>query len=89
MSKAKESLTSADYERLGKAMATVYESGYVNKSRIMRMSFVRGLFQGFGAVIGGTILVAVLVWLLSLFGHIPLVGNFAEKLQDTVNSTQE
>lgn len=88
MSKAKEKLTDADYEHLGRSIATVFEAGYINKSRIMRMSILRGIFQGFGAVLGGTILVALLVWILSLFGHIPLVGNFAEKLQNTVNSTQ-
>lgn len=50
-----------------------------NRSRIQvyRMNFVRGLYFGFGSVLGGTILVALSVWLLSILGrYIPFFSDF-------------
>jgi hypothetical protein len=58
-----------------------------NRSRIQvyKMNFVRGIFFGLGSVLGGTIVVAVLVWILSLFVDWPGVGNFFQQLQDALS----
>lgn len=83
----KQKPSSKDYEDLGRIVASVYETGYLNKAQSYKMSFVKGLFQGFGGVIGATILVAALIWVLSLFGEIPLIGDFAHKVQNTVDQS--
>jgi Domain of unknown function (DUF5665) len=52
-----------------------------NRSRveIYRMNFIRGIFFGLGSVLGGTLLVALLVWLLSLFGVLfPPIAHFVD-----------
>ena len=36
-----------------------------NRWQIYRLNFVRGIFFGLGSVLGGTIVVAIVVWILS------------------------
>lgn len=55
-----------------------------NRKDIYVMNLVRGIFFGFGSVIGGTLVIALLVWILSLFRHTwlgPLVRSVNEALQ--------
>ena len=60
-----------------------------NASRIQvyKMNFFRGIFFGFGTVIGGTIVVALLIWLLSQFANIP--GGFGDFIRYIVNIVQQ
>ena len=46
------------------------------------------MIQGFGGVLGATVLVALLLWTLSLFNDIPLLGNIIENVQNTVEDHQ-
>ncbi len=58
-----------------------------NRSRVQvyKMNFIRGLFFGFGSVIGGTLVVGTIVWLLSLFVDLPGgVGSFVQYVVDVV-----
>lgn len=41
-----------------------------SRFQIYKLNFVRGLFFGFGSVIGGTLVVAALVWLLTVLVHV-------------------
>jgi hypothetical protein len=61
-----------------------------NRSRveIYKMNFVRGIFFGLGSVIGGTVIIAVALWLLSLFVDIPGIGHSAEQLQQTLQESK-
>lgn len=48
-----------------------------NRVKIYKMNFIRGIFFGFGSVLGGTVVVALLIWLLSLLASVfPPIGNF-------------
>lgn len=76
--------TPKEYEQLGRAVASIFESGYLDKKQAYKTSFIKGVFSGFGGVIGATVLVALLIWVLSFFGHVPLVGKFVDKLNKTV-----
>ena len=52
-----------------------------NRSRyvIYKMNFFRGVFFGFGSVLGGTVVVALVIWLLNATGQlIPGVAGFVE-----------
>ncbi len=60
-----------------------------NRSRfeVYKMNFVRGIFFGFGSVVGGTIVVALFVLMLNLFVDLPGgVGNFIESVQHSIQS---
>ena len=69
-------------------MEAIVVSGHFNRTRLYRMSFVRGIFTGLGSVIGATIVIALILWILSLFEFIPLIGPIFENLQDTVDSVE-
>ena len=73
-----------EFEKLGRALESIFEGGYLDHRRVYRINFIRGIFFGLGVTLGGTILVALLLWVLGLFTEIPLVGEFAETLQDTI-----
>jgi len=62
-----------------------------NRSRaeIYKMNFVRGIFFGLGSVIGGTVIIALLIWIMGFFVDIPGIGNSVEKLQNNIENTQK
>lgn len=53
---------------------------YQNRRQVYWMNFVRGVFFGFGSLLGGTIVVAIVVWILS-----QIVGLFPGPVQDAVD----
>lgn len=71
-------------EELGKMLVNIYESGYIDRNQAYKMSFVKGLLGGLGGVIGATIIVGLLLWVLSFFKEIPLVGPVFERTQQTI-----
>lgn len=77
-----------DYEELGRRLENIYTAGYVDKKEMMKMSFLKGVLGGLGGVIGATIVVALLIWLLSLFDTVPLIGPLIENIQDSVKTAQ-
>ena len=56
--------------------------------RIILWNFVAGMFRGLGIVVGMTIVVAGLVWVMSKMVDFPLIGEYFQKvleiLQDAV-----
>jgi len=58
-----------------------------SRRQVYWMNFTRGIFFGLGTVIGGTIIVAILIWLLSLFADIP--GGFGDFIQYVVDTVQK
>lgn len=57
-----------------------------SRKQVYWMNFIRGLFFGFGSVLGGTILVAIAVWIISQFVDWPGIGDYFEGLRDTLQS---
>ncbi len=57
-----------------------------SRAQVYWMNFFRGIFLGVGTVIGGTIVVALIVWILSLFADIP--GGFGDFIQYIVDIVQ-
>ncbi len=56
-----------------------------SRAQVYKINFLRGLFFGFGSVIGGTVVVAIIVWLLNRFVDLPGgVGNFVQYVVDIV-----
>jgi len=47
-----------------------------SRHQVYWMNFVRGIFFGFGTVLGGTVLVAIIIWVLGQFaGWFPPIGD--------------
>ena len=57
------------------------------RRQVYWMNFVRGIFFGVGSVIGGTIVIAFIIWLLSRLVDLP--GGIGEFVQYIVNIVQK
>lgn len=66
-------------------MEELFYDFHRSRRQIFGINFVRGIFFGFGTVLGGTVLVALLVWLLSRFASwFPFIGNFINQLINAI-----
>ena len=58
-----------------------------SRAQVYKMNFVRGIMIGIGTVIGGTVGIALIVWLLSILGHvIPPLGDFFNGVSHTIEA---
>ena len=56
-----------------------------NRFVIYKFNFVRGIFFGLGSVLGGTVVLALIVWLLNVIGWlIPGVAGFVNQVVDVM-----
>lgn len=56
-----------------------------SRRQIYMMNFWRGLFFGFGSVLGATVLIAVVVWILGqVVDFFPALADFINHLTDTM-----
>lgn len=77
-------MTEKELQELGQQLKDFYElGGYVNKWRALRFTALKGMAQGFGIFIGGTVVVALAVWFLSLFDSVPLFTRLYEVLENS------
>lgn len=63
----------------------LFNDFYLRRRDVYKMNFVRGLFFGFGSALGGTLLIALLLWIVSLFVNFPVVGDVFRDAQDTLS----
>lgn len=69
-------------------MEELFNDYYKRRVSVYKMNFVRGLFFGLGTFLGGTIVVALLVWVLSWFVNIPWIGPTLQQAQDQIQQSQ-
>lgn len=70
-------------------MEEIFHDMYRERGRIYKVNFFRGIFFGIGSAIGGTIVIALIVWLLSLFVNFPVIGDFFKNAQNSIEQTQQ
>lgn len=83
MKKKEKPSKEVSYEQLGKMLDNIYQSGYINKNQFYKMSFLKGVVTGFGGVVGATLVVALMLWLLSILNYTPL-RPVTERIKETV-----
>lgn len=79
-------MTEKELLELGKKLEEFYKHGYVNKKQALLFSVYKGIATGFGAVLGGTIVVGVLIWILSLFDQVPVLDHFIQNINHTLQN---
>lgn len=55
-----------------------------SRAQVYWLNFFRGIFFGLGSVLGGTVVIALLVWLLSFLVDWPWVGDLIEGLLENL-----
>lgn len=85
MAKSKQSRSNAELIELGKQLQTFLDAGYINRKQTVVFSFIKGIAAGFGAFLGGSLLVVIALWLLSLFNEVPFLGPITESLKSTLD----
>jgi hypothetical protein len=81
-------LTKDDADQAAKALEALFASEYVSKKHLYKANFIRGLFFSLGTIVGATITITLLLWILSLFKQIPLVGPVFDNFRHSVQQQQ-
>jgi hypothetical protein len=70
-------------------MEELFQDFYKNRHQIYVMNFVRGIFFGFGSVVGGTIVVALVLWILSVLNYVPFLDGVTNATQETLEKARQ
>jgi len=65
----------------------LFDDYYAQRYKVYKMNFVRGIVFGFGSVIGGTLMVALLLWILTFFNEVPFIGQFTHTIQNSIEKS--
>lgn len=66
----------------------LFNDFYTNRKQIYKINFLRGIFFGLGSALGGTLVIALIIWIISLFTNFPIVGQYFEQTKDSLNTTK-
>lgn len=66
----------------------LFQDFYRSRNKVYLMNFFRGVFFGFGTLLGGTVLIAILIWVLGQFaGWFPLIGDYIHQIINAMQHT--
>ena len=73
-----------DPKQVTRALEILFTTHFIDKKRLYWENFLRGMFFGAGGVIGATVLIGLLLWILSLFDTVPLIGPLIDNTKETI-----
>lgn len=76
--------TAAEYQAIGKLIEETYLANSSGSKRVLWFSFLRGLGYGLGIFLAGTVVIAIIIWILGLFDQVPLIGPFVQHIVDNL-----
>lgn len=62
----------------------LFKADYIDKKHLYLHNFIRGIMFGAGSVIGATVVITLVVWILSLFDTVPFIGPLLENARETI-----
>ncbi len=71
-------------QELGEKLQAFYDAGYVNRKQAFWFAFLKGIFSGAGSIVGVTIAIALVLWILSGLDQVPFVGHLSESIRQTL-----
>lgn len=77
-------LESEQLQELGRRLQEFYDLGYVSKRRALGFSFLKGLASGAGVFVGGTLVITMFVWSLSLFDQVPFLDELVRAIKSSL-----
>ncbi len=90
MEKAKKKVAERQEAQSKRAVfEELFNDFYSSRGRVYRVNFMRGVFFGVGSVVGGTIVVALMLFVLGMLADIPGgIGDFIQYIVETVQKRQ-
>lgn len=85
--KPTKELTDKELIELGKNIQAIYETGYIRVSKMFWLTFAKGIVYGFGLFLGGTLVVALVAWVVGFFDEVPFLQSVIEAVRSTIDTT--
>lgn len=76
-------------DQIAKALEILFTADYISKRKLYWENFLRGMAFSAGGVIGATVIITLLLWILSIFDNIPLIGPVFNNTKNTIQAGQE
>ena len=76
-----------DYEKLGKVLFAIGETGTSSRKKLYKIAFWKGIWGGLGGAIGATIVVSILLWVIAVLGRVPIIGPAIDLIRDQAEGT--
>jgi hypothetical protein len=70
------------------ALEALFASRLIDKKRLYFYNFLRGIALGAGSVIGATLVITMLLWILSLFDTTPLLGPIVDNINEAISENR-
>lgn len=67
-----------------KQIEYMYEAANPSWRKLLTFAFLKGIATGFGIFLGGTIVVAIVLWILSGLSQIPFLNDITNQVKDTL-----
>lgn len=77
-----------DSKEVLKALEVLFAADYIDKKQLYWHNFLRGMAFSVGGVIGATLIIALLLWVLSLFDTVPFIGPVIDNTRETLKQSQ-
>jgi hypothetical protein len=84
----KQKLTDQQRLEFAKQIEYMFEAAHPGWGKVIWLSLIKGIATGFGVVIGGTIVVALIVWILGSLDSVPFLGDLAENTKSTIERSE-
>lgn len=84
----KSKLTDAERIEFAKQIEYFYEASHADIKKVISFSFLKGMATGLGVFLGGTIVVALLLWLLSQLSWLPFVGDISQAAKQSIQQAK-
>ncbi len=82
----KKELSQKDRQDVARALEILFATDYISRRKLYLENFIRGITFSIGTVVGATIGIALLLWILSLFKTVPLIGPLVRHAQQTIQN---
>jgi hypothetical protein len=76
-----------NHDDIAKALEILFATDYIDKKKLYLTNFLRGIAFSAGGIIGVTVIIALIMWILSIFGEIPLIGPLFENTRETIEQS--
>lgn len=85
----KSKLTDQQRIEFAKQVEYFYDVAHADLKRIAFFSFVKGVATGLGIFLGGTIIAALALWLISQLDRLPFVGDISQATEQSIQRAKE